>query len=198
MAAVIGLVGRLASGKGTAAKYLAERHSAAIVRYSDALREALGLFDMPISRENMQDLSTILRQRFGENVLAKAVARKARAAGGRLVVVDGVRRMTDIEGLGDLPGFCLVALELDQATRYRRCVQRNENDGDSTMSFEGFLERDVAETEVQIPDVAARAKFTLDNSGSLEDLYRELDRIVSDVSVRPQATFGQGDNSGNG
>lgn len=179
MAAVIGLVGRLASGKGTAARYLAERHGAAIVRYSDALREALGLFDLPVSRENMQDLSTILRQRFGENVLAKAVARKARAAGDRLVVVDGVRRLTDIEGLGELPGFCLVALDLDQATRYRRCVERNENDGDASMPFEKFQERDTSEAEAQIPDVVARAKFTVDNSGAVDDLYRRLDEIVA-------------------
>ncbi len=181
MAAVIGLVGRLASGKGTAARYLAERHGAAIVRYSDALREALGLFDLPVSRENMQDLSTILRQRFGENVLARAVARRSREAGDRLVVVDGVRRLTDIEGLGELPGFCLVSLELDQATRYRRCVDRNENDGDATMPFEKFQERDTSEAEAQIPDVAARAKFTVDNSGTVDDLRRRLDEIVASV-----------------
>lgn len=181
MAAVIGLVGRLASGKGTAARYLAERHGAAIVRYSDSLREGLGIFDLPVTRENMQDLSTVLRQRFGENVLARAVARRARLAGDSLVVVDGVRRLTDIEGLGDLPGFCLVALDLDQRVRFERCVARNENEGDAAMPFQRFQERDTSEAEEQIPEVMAHAKFTVDNSGTVEQLYAELDEIVASL-----------------
>jgi len=183
MAAIIGLVGNLASGKGTAARYLAERHGAVIVRYSDSLREALGTFDLPVTRENMQDLSTLLRHHFGENVLAKAVARRARLAGEALVVVDGVRRLTDIEGLSELPGFSLVALTVDQQVRYQRCVTRNENDGDADMSLEKFKERDVAEAEVQIPQVMAKARFTINNSGTIEDLYRKIDDVVEVIQA---------------
>lgn len=181
MPAIIGLVGHLAAGKGTAAAYLRERHGAAAVRFSDVFREALALFDLEITRQNQQELSTIMRRHFGEDVLARAVAKKAQQLSAELAVVDGVRRLTDIQNLLELPQFHLVAIAADQQTRYRRCVSRNENQGDDRMTFEQFQQRDAAEAEAQIPKVIERAEFTVDNGGTVEQLYAELDRIVASL-----------------
>ncbi len=181
MAAIIGLVGHLASGKGTAAKYLVERHGAVGLRFSDSLRETLAIYDQPNTRDNMQELSTLLRQRFGENVLARAIAKKARSLGAGLVVVDGVRRLTDLDGLSELANFVLVAVDADQRVRYRRYIDRSENEGDRETTFEQFSQQDVAEAEEQIPEVMRHAKFTIDNGGTVDDLYRELDGVVAAV-----------------
>lgn len=178
MAAIIGLVGHLASGKGTAAKYLVERHGATGLRFSDPLRETLAIYDQPNTRDNMQELSTLLRQRFGENVLAKAIARKARMVESGLVVIDGVRRLTDIEGLGGLTTFYLVAVAADQRVRYQRYVDRSENEGDADTTFEQFCQQDAAEAEVQIPQVMSEAAVTIQNDGTLEELYAKLDAVV--------------------
>jgi dephospho-CoA kinase len=184
MKTIIGLTGLLAAGKGTVVEYLKNKHKAISFRFSDPFRESLGIFDLPISRENMQDFSTLMRQRFGENVLARAIAKKAQQISDGLVVIDGVRRLTDIENLMELPEFHLVALIVDQHVRFERCVARSENNGDKTMTFERFQERDTAEAEKQIPEVMSGAKFTIDNNGTVEELYQKIDEVVESIAMR--------------
>lgn len=183
MKTIIGLAGLMASGKGTVAAYLASRHGATTFRFSDPFREALETFDLEVSRENMQRLSTLMRQHFGENVLARAVAKKARLAPDGLVVVDGVRRLTDIESLVELPEFHLVAIAADQRLRYERCVRRDENASDAAMSFEQFCERGQAEAEVQIPAVMAQAQLTIHNDGTVEELYGRVEDAIRSLGV---------------
>jgi dephospho-CoA kinase len=77
----------------------------------------------------------------------------------------------------------LVAIAADQRVRYDRCVARGENEGDKLMSFEDFCTKDTAEAEAQIPEVMSKAKFTIDNGGTIEDLYRKIDEIVQQIST---------------
>ena len=183
MKIIIGLTGLLAAGKGTVVEYLKNKHQAISFRFSDPFREALGIFDLPVSRENMQELSTLMRQRFGENVLARAISKKAQQSADGLVVIDGVRRLTDIENLMALPEFHLVAIFADQQIRYQRCVSRNENAGDSTMTLEQFTIKESAEAEAQIPEVMSRAQLTIDNNGIVEELYQKIDEVVHKIST---------------
>src|SRR3989344_1063919 len=104
---IIGLVGEGGAGKGTIAAYLKEKHQAATCRFSDALNDILARLDVEPTRENLIELSEILRKSFGETVLARAIARWTRSADREVIVIDGVRRMGDIETFSKLPGFHL-------------------------------------------------------------------------------------------
>ena len=75
---------------------------------------------IPISRENLQKFSTLLRENFGENILAKAIANDASKLDANIVVIDGVRRFTDIEHLEKLSNFVLVKVDADPKVRYER------------------------------------------------------------------------------
>jgi len=179
---IIGLVGSLASGKETTKKYLAEKYNAKDCRFSTILRDVLLRVDVPNSRENLQKISTVLRANFGENLLAKAIAMDASKLDTEIVVIDGVRRFTDIEHLNELPNFILVKIDADSKVRYERMKLRNENAGDDKKTFEQFLEDHNAEADKQIPEVMKTAKYSIDNSGKLEDLYKQIDEILKKVS----------------
>ena len=105
---IIGLVGEIASGKGLAVKYLKEKHGAASYRLSDPLRDILSRLRLEINRKNLQDISRVLREHFGQNLLAKVIAEDAKNDTNKIVVVDGIRRPEDIEYLAKLPEFKLV------------------------------------------------------------------------------------------
>ena len=175
---IIGLVGSLASGKETTKKYLAEKYNAKDCRFSTILRDVLLRVDVPNSRENLQKISTVLRANFGENLLAKAIAMDASKLDADIVVIDGVRRFTDIEHLNKLSNFILVKIDADPKERFRRMKMRNENAGDDKKTFEQFLEDHNAEADKQIPEVMKTAKYSIDNSGTLEDLYKQIDEIL--------------------
>jgi dephospho-CoA kinase len=177
---IIGLVGSLASGKETTKKYLAEKYEAKDCRFSSILRDVLSRITVPNSRENLQKLSTVLRANFGEDLLASAIAADASKLDANIVVIDGVRRFTDIEHLRNLPNFILVKIDAEPQIRYERMKLRNENAGDDKKTFEEFIQDHESEADRQIPEVMKTAQYSIDNSGSLENLYDQIDKIAAE------------------
>jgi dephospho-CoA kinase len=175
---IIGLTGPIASGKGTVKNYIVEKYQASDCRFSTILRDILNRVDMPICRENLQKISTALRQTFGEDLLAKAITKDAQGLSTDVVVIDGIRRMTDIGHLIKLDHFVLVSIDAEPKTRHERLVLRNENEDDKTKTFEAFLADHKIETEMTIPEVMTYAKERIDNNGSLDDLKRQIDEII--------------------
>ena len=170
---ILGFAGPLASGKGTVCKYLEEKYGADYFRFSSILRDILDRVYLPHTRENMQLVSTVMRQNFGEELLAKAMAEDVVNSSKVLVGIDGVRRLADIKHLLEIPGFYLVSIDADIKTRYERLVKRNENPGDTTKTFEQFVEDNKKEAEQQIAELQKQAKFTINNNGDLQGLYRQ-------------------------
>lgn len=179
---IIGLVGTLASGKETIKKYLAEKYNSKDCKFSAILRDVLARIDVVNSRENVQKISTVLRANFGENLLAKAIAKDASKLEADIVVIDGVRRFTDIEHLNDLPNFVLVKIDADPKIRYERMKIRNENAGDDKKTFEEFMKDQEAEADKQIPEVMKSAKYEILNNKSFEELYKQVDELIAKLS----------------
>jgi dephospho-CoA kinase len=179
---ILGLVGPLASGKETVKKYLVDKYQAKDCKFSTVLRDILNRAAISMSRENLQKLSTVLRENFGEDLLAKAIAVDASKLEADIVVIDGVRRPTDIAHLNELPNFFLVKIDADPKTRYERMIKRNENEGDDKKTFEQFLKDHEAEADRMVPFVMSTAKHAILNDGSFEDLYSQIDNLVKEIS----------------
>jgi len=178
---IIGLAGKIASGKETVGKYLIKKFGAKKIRFSDPLRKILGILNLPDSRQNLQTLSTIIRQNFGENILAKSVMRTVARSKNNLIIIDGVRRASDIDDFKKNKNFYLIYIEASQENRYKRCVKRNENPGDDKMTFDDFNKKDNAESEMQIESLKKKANFTIDNNQSFESLYRQIENILRKI-----------------
>ncbi len=176
---IIGLVGEIASGKGTTAKYLEEKYRATSHRFSTPLRDILNRLYLEINRKNMQDLSFVLREKFGQNTLARIIAEDASNDSNGVIVIDGIRRPADIEYLAKLPEFQLVYITAEMKTRFERLIRRGENEDDKNKTFEQFQKDHEAETELEIPKIGATANHKIDNNGSLEDLYSQIDRLIN-------------------
>jgi len=176
---ILGLVGPLASGKEVTKKYLEEQYKASSYRFSTMLRDILNRLYLPISRENMQNLSLDLRQRFQGDVLAKVIAKDVERDTNSIVVIDGVRRLDDISHLKNLPGFFLVSIDASPEIRYKRMLSRNENSGDDQKTFNEFLADGNKEAEQEITAVMQTSKYHLNNDGSLPDLYKQIEEIIA-------------------
>jgi len=175
---ILGLVGPLASGKEVTKRYLVDKYNAKDCKFSTILRDVLNRINVPISRDTLQRVSTVLRANFGEDLLAKAIASDASSLDSEIVVIDGVRRPTDIEHLVRLPNFFLIKIDADPELRYKRLVERNENEGDDKKTFDQFLKDHKSEADSLVPQVMLTAKYSIDNNGSLNDLYKQIDGIV--------------------
>ncbi len=175
---ILGFAGLMASGKGTAAKYLAERHGATTHRFSTMLRDALDRFYLTHTRDNLIKISEIIRGTFGEDTMARTMAKDVENDTAPLIVVEGIRRLADIEYLKKLPNFVLVEIFADIKIRHARLNARRENPDDATKSFAQFAAEHERSTELTILDVVQFAAERIDNNGTVAELESALDRLV--------------------
>lgn len=176
---ILGLVGPIASGKGTVCQYLKDEHEAQIFRFSTMLRDVLDRFYIEQSRENMQALSSSLRQTFGDELMAKTIANDVKNSQAKIIILDGVRRPADIKYLQELPEFHLVTINAEQKIRFERIIKRGENSDDTQKTFTEFQSDELQEAEIQIMNVAQSAEFHLDNNGSKEKLNQQIEDIFN-------------------
>ena len=182
MKKIIALAGEISCGKGTVVKYLIDKYGAESVRFSTILRDITNRLYLDESRDNLQKLSTSLRQTFGEDVLSKTIAEDAKRIQSDLVLLDGARRESDIKYLKEIPGFQLVYIDADPKVCYERITKRGENVDDSGKTFEEFLSDREKEAEKQIRDLKKIANHIIDNSGDEKALYDQIDSLIGKLS----------------
>ena len=178
---ILGLVGEMASGKSTITEYLKQKHGAVTFRFSDMLRDVAKRLHIENSRPNLQLLSTVLRQNFGEDLMSKVLAADVMESTHNFIITEGVRRPTDITYLKKLPGFHLIYLSVSERTRFERLAARRENADDANKTWEEFQREGKQESEQKIKEIAAIAEITIDNNGTMEELYKEMESILSRI-----------------
>lgn len=175
---ILGFVGLPASGKGTSAEYFQKKYGASTYRFSTMLFDLLQRIYLETNRDNLIKMSEAIRSTFGEDTMAKVMAKDAQSDQNNIIIVDGIRRMADIEYLSQLPNFVLIEIFAEPRTRYERLIQRSEKPDDKTKTFEQFMEDHKRSTEMSIPEVASHATEHIDNNGSSEELYKQLDNLI--------------------
>lgn len=185
---VIGLVGKIASGKDSVKKHLEENYPAESYRFSSILREVLATLHLEANRGNIQKLSSGLRQVFGEDLLAKTMAEKIKKAEEnenlKIIILDGIRRPADIIFIRNQKNFFLIGIEASPEIRYQRVISRNENSGDREKTYEEFLQEDNNESEKNIQGMIDQADFLLDNNSDFDSLFKQLEKIIGTIKEK--------------
>ena len=176
---IIGLVGEMSSGKGAIAKYLKEKHGAGTFSFSTIIRQVLDTLYLPHSRKNMQKMSTVLRQNFGEDVLPRVIAANVKNDNNKIIAVDGIRRMPDIKYLTELDNFILTKIIAAAKIRYERLIERTENQGDTQKTYEEFLSDHQKEADAHIPEVMEHAVAAINNNGDMNELYQQIEDLLT-------------------
>jgi len=178
---ILGFVGQISSGKGTVCQYLQKNHNVSIHRFSTVLRDIADRLHIEQTRKNLQDLSLTLRTAFGDDILAAVIAKDVSNDKNPIIAIDGVRRKPDIKYLRALPGFHLIYISTDEKTRYERLIKRGENIDDTQKTFAQFQKDAEQEAEQQIKDVTKLARYTIDNNGTLEQLYGRIEDVLKKI-----------------
>lgn len=178
---ILGFVGDLAGGKGTICQYLKEKYSVTSYRFSTMLRDVLDRIYVEKSRENLQDLSTFLRSRYGQDIMSKVIVKDVLGDKNEIVAVEGIRRPTDITYLQELDGFHLIYITADQKIRWQRMVLRQENPDEAEKTFEQFLKDEQAEADMLIKELGKQAEYTLTNDGTKEEFYMNMENILEQI-----------------
>jgi dephospho-CoA kinase len=177
MALVIGLSGRIGSGKGTAAEHLKRKYHAEQFMYSGILADLLKRLHMPPTRENLQKLGHGLRESLGSDVLVEAMRGDLKAARSEMLLVDGVRYLNEAEMISSFPESFIIFIDAPLEVRYERARKRAEK-GEGSLSLDQFRENESAATESELDKVRGMADYAVDNTGTVEQLLAQIDRIM--------------------
>jgi len=177
----IGIAGQILAGKGTATEFFVKQHDGEHLRFSKILDEILTVMDLPISRIHEQTLGVLVKELFGEDVLSKALIERANNSAKKIIVFEGLRKKEELDSLrAALPGFKLIYLKASPEIRYARMQQRNEKLGESTKTYEEFLESEKHDADKQITDLEGQADFIVPNEGTTEELNAQLEKILEE------------------
>lgn len=181
MQEILGVLGKPGAGKDTFCDFFKRNNSSVeVLKFSDSLTEALKIFLSDVKREDQQWLVNELRDRFGEDILAKAVKKKIKNSDSDFILLNGVRVQDDFEMVKEVGGK-LVYIQTKPKLRWKRMKERGEKKDDD-VSYEKFLELDKGRSEREIEKIGKKADFTIKNNKSKEELEKEVIKIINKLN----------------
>ncbi len=180
MKIVIGLVGEKGSGKETFVKLLKEITPTLSIyhtRSSDLLGETLDAWGLPKTRENLQDIAIIMKDKFGPATVSNAVAKRIDNSKEEIAIFDGVRWESDVELVKKYESNFLVYITAELMIRFERLKKRHEKTAENSLTFEQFMKEEKKENELLIPTIGQSADVTIMNNASVEEFKNKVENF---------------------
>jgi dephospho-CoA kinase len=176
---VIGVAGMPGSGKATIREMVQEMGYPAVVM-GDEIRDEAKRRKLEPTPENLGTIMLKLREEEGLAAVAKLCVPKMEKAGGKVVVVEGIRSLHEVEEFKKrFPNFTIIAIHASLETRFRRLFQRKRSD--DPKGWKTFMERDLRELGVGLGAVIATADRMIVNEGTKVQLKRKTREVLREV-----------------
>jgi dephospho-CoA kinase len=184
MKTVIGIVGEKGSGKGTFVHILQALSNKFVdsVKSSGLLAETLTMWDIPLTRSNLQQLAIIMKGKYGDTSLSHAIEKRIQDSKHSIIVYDGIRWQEDVDMLRKFPKSILIYVTAPAEVRYKRLLARKEKVGEGEATFEQFMTEEQVPTETQIPAIATQADVKIENIGTKEELEDKVKEFYSTIT----------------
>ena len=178
---VIGAVGDIGSGKDEVLKYLRDRYGVPYISTGDIVRQIAQEDGVDGTRENLAAISKRCFSQMGRGCFVRMAGQEIIKRGWKVAGISGVRTPNDVAVMKEMfaDGFSLVRVDIkDPGIRFERVRLRGERR--DPLTLEAFQQQDRnEEQEFQISKAEAMADYNIDNSGTLEELQRQIDKLVA-------------------
>lgn len=176
MITTLGMFSYLVAGKDTSAAYLGEKYGFKHISLSDMLRAEAKRQGLTTDREQLRLVANKLKGEQGDGVLAELAKKELSDR----TIITAIRHPKEVEVLRTIPGFLLVEIFAPIDVRYNRAVLRGRDAGDK-LTFEEFKASEERENSggQMLNAVAKLVDRRIDNSGTFEQLYTQLNELVA-------------------
>jgi dephospho-CoA kinase len=176
---VVGVTGMPGAGKATARK-LVQKLGYPVVVMGDVIRDEVARRNLEPTPENIGFVMLKLREEEGSYVVAERCIPKIRAAKNKVVFIDGIRSLDEVEEFKrHFANFMIIAIHSTPETRFRRLFKRRRSDDPKNRKT--FAERDSRELIVGLGGVIATADHMIINEGSRIELESRVRGILKEV-----------------
>jgi len=182
---IIGIVGEIGSGKDTFSSHfikIANDKKIVRVRFSDILKQTLDLWSIPVTRHNLQYLAIIMDKEFGVGTLTNALRQAVIKEKADIVIIEGVRWLSDVPLIRSFEKNYLVYITSDQNIRYERVKKRGEKVDEKSLTIDRFRLEDKEPTETHILEIGKDADIKIENNKTLKEFIEEIKKIYKIIS----------------
>jgi len=176
---IVGVVGKIGSGKDTVVKHISSECSMQILSIGDIVREIARNEGLPETRENLQKITEKYYAKFGKTYFINETVRRIRVLNVDKVAITGIRAPIDAETLREHfhENLILICVTATKKIRFERLLKRNEPRDPKT--WREFLEQDQEEEKIfQIKETSKLANYQITNNETIEKLFQKVDRII--------------------
>ena len=175
---LIGITGRIASGKGELAEYF-NKKGFEYYTLSQVVREEAKKRNIEITRSNLQDLGNLIRREEGAGGWIKRLVGKLDLNNN--YTIDGIRNPGEVERLSEIKNFYLISVDAPEEIRFKRVLSRAKpSDPRNLEEFLKIDKRDFGENDPlgqQVGKCMEMADFRLINDSTLENFYKKINDI---------------------
>ena len=164
------------SGKSTIVSALKARGLEAL-NLGDGVRTEAKRRNIEPTGDNLGKLMLELREKNGPGAIAELLTESIKNSQSKVIIVDGVRSITEVEVLRNVGSVKLLSIEATADTRYKFLSSRGRSDDPITR--EKFEERDNRELSVGIGESIAIADKTIVNGDiTLDELTERAYKVI--------------------
>ncbi|MCY3412953.1 MAG: AAA family ATPase [Candidatus Heimdallarchaeota archaeon] len=179
---IIAVAGLPSSGKGTFGT-VAEEFGFQKFVMGDVIRNECKKRNLEVNRKSSDFVMIDLRKEKGQDAVAVITLewiQKALENGQKLILIDGVRSMSEIKYFRQfLPELKIIGIHANPQTRLYRALSRKRVD--DAYSIDAFNERDKIELGVGIGDVIARSDYLIIAEDELEKVLELNKQVLKEI-----------------
>ncbi len=199
----IGIVGQIAAGKEVFAEYLIKKYGFTAFSLSTVIHKELKeRGTQSFTRKTLQDVGDQLRQKFGEDVLAKRAIEILRDSSLKIlsrfnlssfhfpsIIITGIRNPAEVRFFKKIPNFYLIAIKAKRKIRFERVLRRGKPwDPKTWKEFLKLDRRDFGigqgESGQQVGKCMKLADYVLTNNKDLGSFYEKIEKLISKLKVQ--------------
>ena len=177
---VIGIIGTIASGKGTIAKYLVKKHGFKHIVMGNLVRAIARKKGIKPTRENLHNLQAKYRAKDPAYFIKKAIA-KINMQKHQKWVVDGLRNPEDARELKKVFDAKIIFVDAPVKLRWERARKRRRGK-EAKESLKDFIKIEKQENKIFHFDITKKyADFKIINAGSKKQIYSKIEKILKKI-----------------
>lgn len=170
---VIGFCGLPGSGKSTVLKAIEDL--GVIITMGDIIRNEALKRSIEPTDENFGKIAQELRDEFGPEIVAEKCVALIKNLENEVIFIDGLRSIVEVKVFRNSWKFPIVAIMIDDNTRFERLSKRARPDDPKTL--EDLRERDQREISFGLNEVINSANYKVNNNLSV----KEVQKIARDL-----------------
>lgn len=181
MVMIIGLMGRIGSGKGTVADIIIRDYGFKSITMGDLAREETINQGLKPTRENTTKVSTELLSSDPAYFINKAI-NKLRASNHDDWLIDGIRQPIDVAKFKEaFPNIKFIRVDVDPRIRFERMKRRARPGFPET--FEEFQKHEGLENQrFNLSETLSNADYVISNNGSFDELEKQVHSLMAKLS----------------